>query len=274
VTSRVFHNQYKIQKILGKGGFGTVHAAVRKSDGLSVAVKTIPKENILTYSSDNHQPLEVTLMQQVIDVPGVVKLLDHFDMDNSYYIVMECFNSKDMFDFISEQGPLSEEVTKNLFLQVVNIVIQCHSKGVLHRDIKDENLLINLTNHQVKLIDFGSATYLHEGIYTKFEGTKLYSPPEWIKHQKYTADGLTVWSLGILLYDMLCGDIPYEVEQQILEAQLVWSPQLRLSQEVKNLVRLCLTPDPEERINLEQLVIHPWFSSLSSLPITNSPKIN
>ncbi|MFN9939358.1 MAG: protein kinase domain-containing protein, partial [bacterium] len=148
---------------MGKGGFGTVHAAVRKSDGLMVAVKEVPKERVLAYSGDGQLPLEVALMQQVADVPGVVKLLDHFDMGSSFYVVMERFNSKDMFDFISEQGPLSEDLAKNLFSQVVDMVMQCHAKGVLHRDIKDENLLIDLTTHQVKLIDFGSGTYLHDG---------------------------------------------------------------------------------------------------------------
>ena len=262
-----FQTQYKIQGILGKGGFGTVHAAVRKSDGLMVAVKEVPKERVLAYSGDGQLPLEVALMQQVADVPGVVKLLDHFDMGSSFYVVMERFNSKDMFDFISEQGPLSEDLAKNLFSQVVDMVMQCHAKGVLHRDIKDENLLIDLTTHQVKLIDFGSGTYLHDGVYTEFEGTRVYSPPEWIKYRRYKADSLTTWSLGILLYDMLCGDVPYETDQQILDAELVWFPQLRLSQEAKDLVRMCLHLDPEQRISLEQLAVHPWLSSSVSLPV-------
>ena len=262
-----FQSQYKIQGILGKGGFGTVHAGVRKSDSLPVAVKEVPKDRIIAYSADSQLPLEVALMQQVADVPGVVKLLDYFDMGSSFYVVMERFNSKDLFDFISEQGPLPENLAKNLFRQVVDIVQQCHAKGVLHRDIKDENLLIDLTSHQIKLIDFGSGTYLHEGIYTEFEGTRVYSPPEWIKYRRYKADGLTVWSLGILLFDMLCGDVPYETDQQIQQAQLLWFPQLRLSHEAKHLVSRCLNPDPEQRISLQQLAIHPWFSSSPSLPV-------
>ena len=263
-----FQSQYKIQGILGKGGFGTVHAGVRKSDSLPVAVKEVPKDRIIAYSADSQLPLEVALMQQVADVPGVVKLLDYFDMGSSFYVVMERFNSKDLFDFISEQGPLPENLAKNLFRQVVDIVQQCHAKGVLHRDIKDENLLIDLTSHQIKLIDFGSGTYLHEGIYTEFEGTRVYSPPEWIKYRRYKADGLTVWSLGILLFDQLCGDVPYETDQQILDAELVWFPQLKLSPEAKQLVRRCLTVDPEQRISLQQLAAHPWLCS--SRPI-NAP---
>ena len=259
-----FQSQYKIQGILGKGGFGTVHAGVRKSDSLPVAVKEVPKDRIIAYSADSQLPLEVALMQQVADVPGVVKLLDYFDMGSSFYVVMERFNSKDLFDFISEQGPLPENLAKNLFRQVVDIVQQCHAKGVLHRDIKDENLLIDLTSHQIKLIDFGSGTYLHEGIYTEFEGTRVYSPPEWIKCRRYKADGLTVWSLGVLLYDMLCGDVPYNNDQKIREGHLVWKEEVPVSAAARDVVSRCLDPDPGRRISLDQLSQHPWLLGIAS----------
>jgi serine/threonine protein kinase len=255
-----FQSQYKIQGILGKGGFGTVHAGVRNSDGLPVAVKEVPKERIIAYFSDSQLPLEVALMQQVADVPGVIKLLDYFDMGNSFYVVMERFNSKDLFDFISEQGPLPENLAKNLFRQVVDIVMQCHAKGVLHRDIKDENLLIDLTSHQVKLIDFGSGTYLHEGIYTEFEGTRVYSPPEWIKYRQYTADGLTVWSLGVLLYDMLYGDVPYNNDQKIRDGRLLWKEEVITSKAAKEVIVRCLEPDPGQRITLHELSQLHWLN--------------
>eukprot|EP00088_Acartia_fossae_P005027 TRINITY_DN1219_c0_g1_i1.p1 TRINITY_DN1219_c0_g1~~TRINITY_DN1219_c0_g1_i1.p1 ORF type:complete len:344 (-),score=105.51 TRINITY_DN1219_c0_g1_i1:167-1198(-) len=259
-----FQAKYKIKGLLGKGGFGVVHAAIRKSDGMPVAVKEVSKDKVMD-NADDKLPLEVALMQQVADVPGVVSILDFFDLQNSYYIVMERFNSKDLFDFISETGPLPENLAKHLFQQILSTVAQCHKLGVLHRDIKDENILIDLNTHQLKLIDFGSGTYLHDGVYTEFEGTRVYSPPEWIKFRRYKADGLTVWSLGILLYDMLCGDVPYETDDQILAAQLVWFPQLNISPEAKHVVRMCLTPDPEQRISMQQLLNHPWLSG-SSLP--------
>jgi len=258
-----FQAQYRMKGVLGKGGFGVVHSGVRKNDGLHVAVKDVPKDKVLEYTDESRIPLEVALMQQVSDIPGVIRILDFFDMGQSYYIVMERFNSKDLFDFISEEGPLGEKLGRQLFRQVVDTVITCHSRGVLHRDIKDENILIDLNTHQIKIIDFGSGTYLHEGIYTDFEGTRVYSPPEWIKYRRYRAEGLTVWSLGILLYDMLCGDVPYETDQQIMDAQLIWFPQLQLSQEAKHLISQCLNPNPDMRISLQQLVNHPWFKASS-----------
>ena len=269
-----FQSQYKLKGILGKGGFGVVHAGVRKSDGMHVAVKEVTKDKVLEYTVDDKVPLEIALMQQVADVPGVIRLIDYFDMSHSYYIVMERFNSKDLFDFISEEGPLGENLARQLFRQVLDTVIQCHNRGVLHRDIKDENILIDIQTHQVKIIDFGSGTYLQEGVYTDFEGTRVYSPPEWIKYRRYRADGLTVWSLGILLYDMLCGDVPYETDDQILNAELVWFPQLNLSQEAKNLIRLCLDPDPESRITLQQVLNHSWIKTSSPQPVPTNKNEN
>merc|ERR1712088_393940 len=97
------HAKYTVKEQLGKGGFGVVYSAVRRSDGLEVAVEEV------MLGSDN-MPLEVALMQQLQDVPGVIKLLDYFEMNHCYFIVMERFHCKDLFDFISEQGPLPESL--------------------------------------------------------------------------------------------------------------------------------------------------------------------
>merc|ERR1712058_224203 len=250
------HMLYTVKEEIGRGGFGVVYSAERKSDGLEVAIKEVSKD-IDTVTEDN-VPLEVALMQQVNAVPGVIKLLDYFDTADSFYVVMERFNSKDLFDFITEQGPLPENLAKDLFMQLVDTVNECHEKGVVHRDIKDENILIDINTFKIKLIDFGSGASLKEGLYHKFKGTRVYSPPEWINCGAYTAEALTVWSLGILLYDMLCGDIPFETDQEITEGRLVWFKQLNLSSHVKDLITSCLAVDPSKRITLCEVLDHPW----------------
>ena len=257
---RDFHAQYAVKEQIGKGGFGTVYSAVRRRDGIEVAVKEVSKDERVVVGSNN-LPLEVALMQQVQDVPGVIRFIDYFDMQHCFYIVMERLHSKDLFDFISEQGPLPEALARDLFRQLLTTVIACHQKGVVHRDIKDENILIDLNTFKIKLIDFGSGALLEKKIYHEFQGTRVYSPPEWINQRSYRPEGLTVWSLGILLYDMVCGDVPFECDAEIRRAQPAWFPGLKLSLEVKSLITGCLTVAPRERLTLERILTHPWLAN-------------
>ena len=261
--SQQFRGQYKIDQILGRGGFGTVHSAVRKCDGMKVAVKEVTKDQMIAVQ--DNVPLEIVLLQQVADVPGVVRLLDYFDTGDSFLIVMERFNGQDLFDFISNHGTLSEKVAKDIFGQVVESVFSCMERGVLHGDIKDENIMIDPDTGRVKLIDFGAGAWLHQGDYTDYEGTKEYAPPEWVISRRFRAEGLMVWSLGILLYDMLCGDIPFETEEQILGGSLIWYDQLNLSDSVKSLVARCLHTEQIGRMSLHQVREHPWLAGDSRM---------
>merc|ERR1712130_818956 len=253
-----FHAKYTVKEQLGKGGFGVVYSAVRRSDGLEVAVKEVSKDEKEMLGSDNMH-LEVALMQQLQEGPGEIKLLDYFEMNHCYFIVMERVHCKDLFDFISEQGPLPESLAKDLFKQILETIVDCHKRGIVHRDIKDENILINLKTFKTKVIDFGSGDYIEDKMYHRFQGTRVYSPPEWINSRAYRPEGLTVWSLGILLYDMVCGDVPFECDAQISRAQLTWFPQLKLSEEVKSLIMGCLKVNTEERFTLSQVTSHTWL---------------
>merc|ERR1712061_851739 len=229
-------------------------------DKLQVAVKEVYKAKIIKKTADGKVPLEVALMQQVADVPGVIKILDWFESTESFFIVMEKFVGQDLFDYISERGPLKEPAARDLFAQVLETVLLCHNRGVLHRDIKDENILIDPRSKQIRLIDFGSGTYLIDGLYNDFEGTRVYAPPEWLLTRRYSASSLTVWSLGILLHDLVVGDIPFEEDDQILQGLPDWSNTTALSPALKDLIRACLDTDPRSRLSLEQVASHPWLA--------------
>ena len=116
-------------------------------------------------------PIEISLMQRASHLGGVVRLIDYFERPDSYIVVMERpDNSKDLFDYITESGAIAEPQARHMFRQIVETTVELHAAGVVHRDIKDENVLVNLESHQVRLIDFGSGTFLHDDVYTDFEG--------------------------------------------------------------------------------------------------------
>eukprot|EP00092_Neocalanus_flemingeri_P057337 GFUD01068127.1.p1 GENE.GFUD01068127.1~~GFUD01068127.1.p1 ORF type:complete len:313 (+),score=85.89 GFUD01068127.1:59-997(+) len=256
-TEQDLDTLYKVKEVLGKGGNGKVYAGVRKKDGKEVAIKKIRKRSI-SMRSEQSVPLEVVILQQLQDVPGVISLLDYLESDGSYYIVMERFPCKDMFDYISDHHRgVPEQVARDMFNQIVAAVQQCRKKGIVHGDIKDENIVLNMKTKEVKLIDFGSSSLWTEKVQTKFRGTREYAPPEWFSARRLRAEGLTVWSLGILLYSMVCGDTPFQTDLQITQGGLTFPDSL--SQAATSLIESCLDKNPMSRITLAELSRHSWL---------------
>lgn len=129
--------------------------------------------------------------------PGVIRLLDWFETSEGFMLVLERpLPAQDLFDYITEQGPLGEERSRCLFTQVVAAVRHCHARGVVHRDIKDENILIDLRRVSIKLIDFGSGALLHDEPYTDFDGKTFLNLSREIFYFLYL--------YGLLTFDLQC----------------------------------------------------------------------
>ncbi|XP_051509498.1 serine/threonine-protein kinase pim-2-like [Myxocyprinus asiaticus] len=265
-----FEKQYKYGALLGSGGFGSVFGGHRISDGQQVAIKQISRDRVQQWArlsgEANMVPMEIALLLSLGggsgSVPGhqgIIRMLDWFEVQGQGYLIVfeKPQHCQDLFDFITERGALEEPIAQRFLKQVIKALQFCHSRGIVHRDIKDENILVDTRTGDIKIIDFGSGALLKDSIYTDFEGTRVYSPPEWILNQRYNAHPLTVWSLGVLLFDMVCGDIPFERDEDIIQATPGFTK--RISKECQSLIRWCLAYRPEDRPTIEQILLHTWM---------------
>ncbi|XP_076012130.1 serine/threonine-protein kinase pim-2-like [Genypterus blacodes] len=266
-NSRVyFEAAYSEEESLGQGGFGEVFAGYRKEDNLPVAIKHVDQTSVvrtpLRLNGDLHFiSLEAVMMysawagRESTGNNPVVALLDCFDLDDELILVMErpvpCM---DLLDYIKSSGGLQEHIAKVKLKQLVDAAVHMKSKGVFHRDLKLQNILIQTTSSVpcVKVIDFGCGIRFTQHENNVTAGTFAYCPPEMHLYSCYKAEPTTVWQLGLLLYAMVHGSNPFQRKDNVCKYLDSFGFH-SFSSDCRRFLESCLAKNPDDRPTLEDL---------------------
>ncbi|XP_026556389.1 hormonally up-regulated neu tumor-associated kinase [Pseudonaja textilis] len=266
-TKRV--GNYLIGRKLGEGSFAKVREGLHVVTGEKVAVKVIDKKRAKkdTYVTKNLR--REGQIQQMIRHPNIAQLLDILETENSYYLVMELCPGGNLMHKIYEQKRLEEHEARKYIRQLILAVEHLHRAGVVHRDLKIENLLLDEDNN-IKLIDFGLSNCASILGYTDpFStqcGSPAYAAPELLARKKY-GPKIDVWSIGVNMYAMLTGTLPFTVEpfslralyQKMIDKEMNPYP-TQLSTAAVNFLKILLEPDPTKRPNIQQALANRWLS--------------
>jgi len=247
--------------LIPEGKTSTIFSGHNIANRKPVVIKEILKGDKLRWSNMGGAklPLEIVLLTEASKIKGVAPLHDWFVDPVKFIMVIEKKAANvDLFDYIGEEGYLSETTAFRVMEQLVGILSDLSAMAILHADIKDENILIDRNTQKIQLIDFGAGYfYKQEETYTDFLGTWVYSPPEWVLLGHYRAEPALMWSLGILLYDMVVGDIPFHDGCGIIKGHLVFPP--HVSAECISLVRSLLSYRPRDRPELKNISSFSWW---------------
>eukprot|EP00744_Colponema_vietnamica_P001930 GILI01003122.1.p1 GENE.GILI01003122.1~~GILI01003122.1.p1 ORF type:complete len:325 (+),score=117.91 GILI01003122.1:112-1086(+) len=259
---------YTLDKVLGQGTFAVVKRGIRKDTGEQVAVKIIDRTQ-LDPEDEAALQTEVEILHKV-EHPNVVKLKEIFDERTKLYMVMELMTGGELFDRIVQKEHYSEKEAADTIRPIVDAIRYCHKHGIVHRDLKPENLLYETEadDATIKISDFGLARLVSSSseIMTTACGTPGYVAPEILMGEGYT-EAVDYWSIGVILYILLCGFPPFYDEnntllfEQIKHARYDFpSPYWdNISEAAKDLVRKLLVVDPARRLNADEILAHPWI---------------
>ncbi|KAG1462314.1 hypothetical protein G6F55_003033 [Rhizopus delemar] len=259
---------YVILSELGQGAYGLVKIATKKDDPeqKKVVIKYVIKSRILVECWTRDQvlgniPTEIHILHTLKKIPhkNISDMLDYFEDDDHYYIVMEYHETMDLFDYIEYNERVDESNVRKIFKQLALAVQHLHDHRIVHRDIKDENVVLD-KELNVQLIDFGSAAYLkHCKKYENFVGTLDYAAPEILKGQTYSGKPQDVWALGILLFTLIYRENPFYDIDEIMSREL--RIPFVLSNDSVDLIRKMLERDVEKRIDIHKVLVHPWLKN-------------
>ena len=266
---------YKIGRKIGQGAFGKVNIGLHILTGRVVAIKSFKKENCNS-EKINKIINERNLMKE-LDHKNIIRILDYFEDKNYIFIIMEYINGGNLYSLIKKRRKLQEKMAKYIFKQMISALKYIHSHNIAHRDIKLDNILLDLYNG-IKICDFGIGKKLNspDQLLTSFSGTPIYMAPEIIlseKNKGYKGFPVDVWSSGIALYIMLSGQLPFKNNKnnknkknknKELEYSIVNKEPKEIeniSDKAKDLIKGLLCKDPSKRLTCDEILKHPWLKN-------------
>ncbi|KAM3131260.1 hypothetical protein pb186bvf_016578 [Paramecium bursaria] len=268
---------YDVKQTLGEGAFGCVKLVIHKQTQTKRAMKQMNKSGIIV---ENQKQLFSELdILKTLDHPNIIKIHELFQDQYHYYLITEFCEGGELFDRLSAERVFTEKNAAEYMKQLLSAVSYCHEKGIVHRDIKLENLLLESKRNDanLKVIDFGTSRKVNSDEKMDMKiGTIYYIAPEVLK-QSYD-NKCDVWSCGVILYILLCGYPPFNgddmtIKKKILEGKCEFDDQewKNISQDAKSLILKMLTPDPKNRITSYQALQDPWIQSKApNLPINSN----
>ncbi|KAF3689184.1 SNF-related serine/threonine-protein kinase [Channa argus] len=259
---------YHLGRTLGRGHFAVVKLARQVNTGQLVAVKMIDKTK-LDVMATSHLLQEVRCMR-LVQHPNVVRLFEVIDTPTTLYLVMELAEGGDLYDYIvRHEGGVAEGTAKRHFVQIVRAVAYCHQLHVVHRDLKPENVVFFPQQGAVKLTDFGFSNLFQPGTMLATScGSLAYSAPEILLGEEYDAPAVDIWSLGVILYMLVCGVPPFQEtndsETLVMILDCRYSIPEHVSDDCRDLISRMLQKDPSRRASLKEIEAHGWLQGLEN----------
>ena len=270
--------------IIGKGGYGKIYLSKNVIDNKKYAIKNISKKKMKEVGIDT------SIIKREIDVhirithPHIIKLFSYLEDRYNFYLAMEYAPNGNLYNLIQQKKGMEENEAFHYFIQVVSAIHFLHINGYAHRDIKPENILLD-ENNEVKLCDFGWCVNVSKGERITFCGTYEYMAPEMINDEFYDK-GIDIWSLGVLLYEMIHGYSPFRANYFLKDSKSAMKEifmniknnnyiiERNISIECIDLIDKLLTIDPKKRIKINEIFLHPWIINKEKKYFPSFKRIN
>ncbi|XP_077985470.1 serine/threonine-protein kinase SIK3-like [Glandiceps talaboti] len=252
---------YEIERTIGKGNFAVVKLATHAITKTKVAIKIIDKTQL---DEDNLKKIfrEIQIMK-LLRHPHIIHLYQVMETERMIYLVTEYASGGEIFDHLVSHGRMTEKEARKKFRQIVAAVHYCHHRLIVHRDLKAENLLLD-ANLNIKIADFGfSNKYTPGQPMRTWCGSPPYAAPELFEGKEYNGPKADIWSLGVVLYVLVCGALPFDgstlqnLRLRVLEGK--YRIPFFMSTECEHLIKNMLVLDPNKRYNIDQVTTHKWF---------------